>query len=165
MTTTYNLPEVARVTGMEFNVRHSLRLLGGWGRHFQAFANGTKLDLDGSQDAEFDSFVPESANWGISFNRKPFSAIVRWNYRGRQQRNSIPALGPDAYDYVKARATLDLNLDYQIRPELIVYFNAQNILNVPEIRLRYGSQTPDYARRYQEMTHGVQLTLGVKGAF
>ncbi len=25
--------------------------------------------------------------------------------------------------------------------------------------------TPAYARRYQEMTHGVQLTLGVKGSF
>jgi hypothetical protein len=42
---------------------------------------------------------------------------------------------------------------------------ATNILNVPEILQRYGSQTPDYARRYQEMTHGVQLTLGVKGTF
>jgi TonB-dependent receptor len=165
LTTTYNLPETARVTGMEFNVRHSLGALGGWGRHFQAFANGTKLDLDGSQDAEFDSFVPETANWGFNFNRKPFAAMVRWNYRGKQQRNSIPALGPDAYEYVKDRVTLDLNLDFQLRPELFVYFNAQNILNVPEILDRYGSLTPKYARRYQEMTHGVQLTLGVKGTF
>jgi iron complex outermembrane receptor protein len=165
LTTTYNLPDVARVTGFEFNVRHSLLPLGGWGRHFQAFANGTKLDLDGSQDAEFDSFVPESANWGVSFSRKPFAAMVRWNYRGRQQRGNIPALGPDAYEYVKGRVTLDINVDFQVRPNLFLYFNTQNVLNVPEILLRYGSQTPAYARRYQEMTHGVQLTLGVKGAF
>jgi TonB-dependent receptor len=142
LTTTYNLPETARVTGMEFNVRHSLRPLGGWGRFFQAFANGTKLDLDGSQDAEFDSFVPETANWGVNFTRKPFAAMVRWNYRGKQQRNSIPALGPDAYEYVKGRVTLDLNLDFQLRPELFLYFNGQNILDVPEILDRYGSQTP-----------------------
>ncbi len=165
LSTTYNLPEVARVTGVEFNVRHSLRPLGEWGRFFQAFANGTKLDLDGSQDAEFDAFVPESANWGVSFSRKPFSAMARWNYRGKQQRASIPALGPDAYEYVRGRVTLDVSVDYQLRPELFLYFNAQNLLNVPEILQRYGSQTPRYARRYQEMTHGVQLTLGLKGTF
>jgi iron complex outermembrane recepter protein len=165
LTTTYNLPEIARVTGMEFNVRHSLRALGGWGRYFLAFANGTKLDLDGSKDADFDSFVPESANWGINFSRKPFAVMAKWNYRGEQRRNDIPALGDDAYEYVKGRLTLDLNIDFQIRPDLFLYFNGQNILNVPEILLRYGSQTPVYARRYQEMTHGVQLTLGVKGSF
>ena len=165
LTTTYNLPDAARVTGMEFNVRHSLRALGGWGRYFQAFANGTKLDLDGSKDADFDNFVPESANWGINFSRKPFAVMAKWNYRGQQRRNDIPALGVDAYEYVKGRVTLDLNIDFQIRPDLFLYFNGQNILNVPEILLRYGSQTPAYARRYQEMTHGVQLTLGVKGTF
>jgi iron complex outermembrane receptor protein len=165
LTTTYNLPEVARVSGVEFNVRHSLRFLGGWGRYFQAFANGTKLDLDGSQDAEFDNFVPESANWGVSYSRKPFTAMARWNYRGTQRRGSIPALGADAFEYVKGRVTLDVNVDFQLRPELFLYFNTQNILNVPEILQRYGSQTPRYAKRYQEMTHGVQLTLGVKGTF
>lgn len=165
LSTTYNLPETARVTGVEFNVRHSLAPLGAWGRMFQAFANGTKLDLDGSQDAEFDSFVPESANWGVNFNRKPFAVMARWNYRGTQQRNRIPALGADAFEYLKGRVTLDLNVDFQLRANLFLYFSGQNILNVPEILQRYGSQTPAYARRYQEMTHGVQLTLGVKGTF
>jgi TonB-dependent receptor len=165
LSTTYNLPDTARVTGVEFNVRHSLRPLGSWGRYFQAFANGTKLELEGNKDADFGSFVPESANWGVSYNRKPFSAMARWNYRGTQKRGSIPALGADAYEYVKGRVTLDINVDFQLRPELFLYFNTQNILNVPEILQRYGSQTPQYARRYQEMSHGVQLTLGVKGTF
>jgi hypothetical protein len=91
--------------------------------------------------------------------------MARWNYRGTQKRGSIPALGADAYEYVKGRVTLDINVDFQLRPELFLYFNTQNILNVPEILQRYGSQTPKYARRYQEMSHGVQLTLGVKGTF
>ena len=165
LSTTYNLPDTARVSGVEFNLRHSLRPLGEWGRFFQAFANGTKLELEGNKDADFGSFVPESANWGVSYSRKPFSTMVRWNYRGTQKRGSIPALGADAYEYVKGRVTLDINVDFQLRPELFLYFNTQNILNVPEILQRYGSQTPRYARRYQEMTHGVQLTLGVKGTF
>ena len=165
LTTTYNLPETARVTGVEFNVRHSLRGLGLWGRQFQVFANGTKLQLHGSSQADFDSFVPESANWGVNFSRKPLTVMARWNYRGRQRRNSIAALGPDAYEYVKGRVTVDLNIDYQVRANLFVYFSGQNVFDVPEILLRYGSATPAYARRYQEMTHGVQLTLGVKGTF
>jgi len=165
LTTIYNLPETARVSGVEFNFRHSLRFLGGWGRYFQAFANGTKLDLDGGQDAEFDNFVPASANWGLNYNRKPLTVMARWNYRGTQRRGALPALGADAYEYVRGRITLDVNLDYQLRPRLFLYFNSQNILNVPEILERYGAQSPAYARRYQEMTHGVQLTLGVKGTF
>ncbi|MBI4626058.1 MAG: TonB-dependent receptor [Verrucomicrobia bacterium] len=165
LSTTYNLPGRARVTGFEFNVRHSLRSLGAWGRYFQGFVNGTKLELDGDRDAEFSGFIPESANWGFNFSRRPFAAMAKWNYRGEQQRGRQPGLGPDAYEYVKARVTLDVNIDYQLRPNLFLYFNGQNVFNVPETLLRYGSQTPAYARRYQVMTHGVQLTLGVKGTF
>jgi hypothetical protein len=39
------------------------------------------------------------------------------------------------------------------------------VFDRPEILERRGALTPAYARRYQEMTHGVQLTLGVKGSF
>ncbi len=165
LNTTYNLPETARVTGLEFNVRHSLRALGRWGRNFQAFANGTKLDLDGSKDAEFDNFVPESANWGLTFTRRPFTAMAKWNYRGTQRRGALPALGVDAYEYVRRRINLDVNVDYQVRPNLFLYANGQNVFDRPEILERFGAETPTYARRYQEMTHGVQLTLGVKGTF
>ncbi|MBI5692335.1 MAG: TonB-dependent receptor [Verrucomicrobia bacterium] len=165
ISTTYNLPESARVTGFEFNFRHSLRRLGAWGRNLQVFANGTKLDLDGSKDAEFDNFVPESANWGLTFSRRPFTVMAKWNYRGAQRRGALPALGPDAYEYVKRRVTVDLNLDCQLRPNLFAYLNCQNLFDRPEILERFGSLTPAYARRYQEMTHGVQLTLGLKGTF
>ena len=165
LSTTYNLNELARVSGVEFNVRHSLAFLGPWGRGVQVFANGTKLDLDGEKDAEFGSFVPESANWGVSWSRRSFTVMLKWNYRGTQQRGALPGLGPDAYEYVRGRIPVDLNLDVQLRPNLTLYFNGQNIFDQPEILERYGSLTPAYARRYQEMTHGVQLTLGVKGSF
>ncbi len=91
--------------------------------------------------------------------------MLKWNYRGAQQRGALPGLGTDAYEYVRGRIPVDLNLDVQLRPNLFLYFNGQNIFDRPEILERYGSQTPAYARRYQEMTHGVQLTLGVKGTF
>jgi len=165
LSTKFNLPGQARVTGFEFNVRHSLRPLGAWGRYFSAFVNGTKLDLDGDQDAEFDGFIPTSANWGFEFSRKPFAFMAKWNHRGLQQRAGVPALGADAFEYGKARTRLDVNLDYQVRPNLYLYVNGQNILDVPEVLLRYGSLTPAYARTTQTLTTGVQWTIGVKGSF
>jgi hypothetical protein len=66
---------------------------------------------------------------------------------------------------VRRKVTVDLNLDWQLRRELFVYLNAQNVFDRPEILERRGALTPAYARRYQEMTHGVQLTLGLKGSF
>lgn len=165
LSTQFNLASAARVDGVELNARHSLRKLGDWGRYLEAFANATKLELKGESAADFSGFIPESANWGLNFTRKPFAVLAKWNYRGLQRRNAIAGLGSDAFEFVKSRTTLDVNLDYQLRPNLFLYLNGQNVLNVPETLFRYGSETPAYARHYQHMTHGVQLTLGVKGTF
>ncbi len=91
--------------------------------------------------------------------------MAKWNYRGEQQKAAVPALGPDAYEYVKARTMLDVNIEVQARKNLFIYFNAQNVMNVPETLLRYGAATPKYARQFQLMTHGIQLTLGLNGTF
>ena len=165
ITSTYNVPGTARVSGVEFNIRHSLRPLGAWGRFFQAFVNGTKLQLEGGRDSNFSTFIPESANWGIDFNRRPFSVMAKWNYRGQQRLGSIAGLGAGAYDYLKSRTRLDVNVDYQLRANLFLYASGQNIFDIPETTLRFGPQTPGYARVTQVLTGGVQLTLGIKGKF
>jgi len=69
ISTAFNEPGAARVSGVEFNVRYPLRPLGAWGRYFQVFANATKLRLEGSRDSNFSGFIPKSANWGIDFSR------------------------------------------------------------------------------------------------
>jgi iron complex outermembrane receptor protein len=163
ITTQYNLPGAARVTGMEFNVRHSLRPLGAWGRYFQAFVNGTKLELEGSQDADFLGFIPESANWGLNARWKRFGAVLNWNHRGKQKRGAMVAV--NGYEYITARTTLDLSMDYQLSSRFTLYGNAQNVFNEPETAHRYGPDTPHYAKHHRETKHGVQITLGVKGSF
>ncbi len=163
LTTQFNLSGLARVRGAEFNVRHSLRPLGGWGRYFQVFANATKLELAGDQSANFSAFIRESANWGVTFSRNALTLLAKWNYRGLQK--GAPVAAVNGYQYSEARTTLDVNADYQLRKNLSLYLNAQNVLNIPEVLLRYGPNTPGYARRYQITTYGVQLTLGVKGTF
>ena len=96
---------------------------------------------------------------GITSTRNKLVVALYENVRG------------SVYDYEPnpsgdwARTRLDLNVDYQLRSNFFLYASAQNIFDVPETLLRFGSQTPGYARGYQVLTTGVQLTLGVKGTF
>jgi iron complex outermembrane recepter protein len=163
LTTQFNLPGNARVTGFEFNLRHSLRPLGSWGRYFQAFVNGTKLELVGSREADFGGFIPESANWGLNFSLRRLNVMAKWNYRGEQRRTEIPAV--NGFEYQKARVTLDLNVEYQLWKRLQLFASGQNVLNKYDVLQRFGPETPGYARDYEITGHGVQLILGVKGSF
>jgi TonB-dependent receptor len=164
VTTRFNSGD-ARVSGAEFNVRHSLRELGDWGRHFSVFVNGTKLKLEGDRDADFATFIPVSLNWGFSYSRRPINFMAKWNYRGKQKNNSFPTIAPDGYTYDDRRLILDLNVEYQLRSSLFLFVNAQNVFNSPSVQLRYGSETPDYAKHWFTNKNGVGITLGVKGTF
>lgn len=155
----------ARITGAEINIKHSLRMLGKWGSYFTLFANGTKLDLDGNQGAAFTSFIPKSGNWGATFSRKRFVLTARWNYRGLDKRLPIAAFGPNGYNYIKARTTLDVNGSIQLTRRLSLVASVNNVLNVPQTILRYGDDTPDYAKQYQEQEFGIQMAVGVRGRF
>ena len=155
----------ARVSGVELNVRQSLRSLGPWGNYFTVFMNGTKLELAGPSESNFSSFIPKSASWGVSFNRKQISLAAKWNYRGLNRQGAQPARGPDAYTYEAARTYLDLNAAYQINGKYSLNASVSNAFNVPQIRLVYGSQTPAYARQDRTSEFGIGLALGIKGRF
>jgi TonB-dependent receptor len=155
----------ARISGAEFSATHSLAPLGGWARHLSAFANGTKLKLEGNQGASFAEFIPENLNWGISFSRKPVIFMARWNYRGRQTGAAIPALGPDAFTGEDRHTTLDVNTEYRISKTMSLFVNIQNVFNSPIITLAYGPETPDYARRLLTSISGMTISLGIKGNF
>ena len=155
----------ARITGAEFNVRHSLRAVGKWGQHFTVFANATKLKLEGNQQANFQSFIPTSGNWGASFSRKQISLVARWNYRGLDKRTAQPAFGPDAFSYFKARTTLDLSLAWHFTQRLSLQASVNNVFNVPQTTLYYGSATPKYAQQFRTEEFGVPITIGIRGTF
>jgi iron complex outermembrane recepter protein len=155
----------ARVAGAEIGFSQTLRMLGAWGRYFTVFANGTKLELSGPSQANFTSFIPKTANWGVSFNRKQISLAARWNHRGLEKRGAQPAFGPDAHQYEGARTQLDLNGSYQFSRRFSLNMSVSNALNVPQIRMVYGSQTPPYARQDRQSEFGVALAVGLKGSF
>jgi iron complex outermembrane recepter protein len=155
----------ARVSGVEINFRQSLRMLGAWGNHFAVFGNGTKLQLQGQNQADFSSFIPKSANGGISFSRKQITLVAKWNYRGLDKRAAQPAFGPEGYLYFAARTQLDLNAAYQLNRKFSLNVSVSNALNVPQTMLIYGSQTPAYARQSRESEYGIALAVGLKGSF
>jgi TonB-dependent receptor len=163
LTTQFNQPGTSRVRGVEFNVRQSLRVFGPWGKYFQGFVNGTKLYLEGSRQADFSGFIPESASWGVTFSRKPISLMAKWNYRGKQKRGEVAAV--DGFEYQTPRITLDLNLEYTMRRNLSLYATASNVFNNYDTWLRYGDLTPNYAKHYEIRGNGVQITAGIKGTF
>jgi TonB-dependent receptor len=155
----------SRTDGIEFNLQHSLQALGAWGRPFQVFVNGTKLKLYGQQRANFAGFTPESLNWGFNFNHRRFKVVARWNYTGERFRALVAALGPNGAQYNPRRTTLDLNVNFRLRPRLTAFANFNNVFGATDALLRYGDDTPAYARRTQDIDSGTLLTVGVKGSF
>jgi TonB-dependent receptor len=156
----------ARISGVELNVRQSLGALGGWGRHFTVFANGTRLYLKGNQQASFASFIPKSANWGVSYSRKKFSVATKWNYRGLDRRVPLAAFGPDGYRYFKARTSLDLDAAYVLTRRYTLAATITNVTNVPAVTwLEYGSQTPVHARHAVIFDAGAQYSFALRASF
>ena len=155
----------ARVDGAEANVRQSLKPLGGWGRFFSVFANGTKLKLYGSRNAAFTRFIPESFNYGFTVTRNPVTLMLKWNGRGEQKQATSTAQGPDANLYEEKRTTTDLNFTWQFKRQISLFANGRNIFNVHYTNLRYGSQTPTYAKISTTRSYGVQWAFGIKGTF
>ncbi|MBI5692461.1 MAG: TonB-dependent receptor [Verrucomicrobia bacterium] len=155
----------ARVSGVELNVRQALAPLGGIGRYFSVFANATKLKLEGSRSAAFTRFVPTSANWGVTFTRRPLTLMANWHHRGEQDRGASTGRGPLAKVYQNSRTTLDLSLSWQFRRTLTVFANARNVTNVWFNQSSYQFDTPVYARRSSTNSYGAQWAFGLKGTF
>lgn len=157
--------DAAQVNGLALNLKQSLSRLGSWGRYFSVFANGTQLELKGSREADFTSFIKSSANWGFNFTHKRVDFMARWNYRGKQKGAAVAALGPGAFSYTGATTMLDLNADYQFRKQLSFFISARNVFNVDRRRFAYGPDTPAYARQNFTREYGTQYTAGIKGSF
>jgi iron complex outermembrane recepter protein len=155
----------ARMDGMEANIRQSLKPIGGWGRYVSVFANATKLKLYGSSTASFTRMIPLSFNYGFTITRNPVTFSLKWNGRGNQRQALSAAQGPDAYLYAEKRTTTDANLTYQFSRRLSLFANGRNIFNVHYNLMRFGSQTPAYAKISSTNSYGVQWAFGLKGTF
>lgn len=172
VSTTVNGPGTATIKGIEINSIRQLDFIPGWGRYFSVSANATKLQLEGPSQSAFSGFIPKTGNIGLSFNKKPVSAKINLNYRGRQQRNAQTGAQYGGavngfYEYYQSRVNVDVNVEYTFSKRFKVFANARNIFNVPQVleRVSTVNETPIHAQRYQQEEFGIQMAIGVKGSF
>jgi iron complex outermembrane receptor protein len=165
LSSTFNSGD-ARVSGIEINARQSLSGLGAWGKYFTAFANATKLRLEGDRQADFSSFVPETASWGVSYANKRIYTGLKWNYRGQSYRSPNATFGPDGRTYFAASTTMDLDLSYYMSKRFTLSLNVTNLTNASRTTwVAYGPETPNYAKGWITFDTGAQYALALKATF
>lgn len=172
VSTTINGPGTAKIKGLEFSINRQLDFLPWELRNFSVNANFTKLELEGPSATAFSGFIPKTGNIGISWNKKPFTAQLKFNYRGRQLRSAqtgaqYGGAANGFYEYYKARWNIDVNFEYTFSKRIKVFANARNILNEPQILQRYSEtmNSAAYSQNYQQEEFGIQMAVGVKGTF
>ncbi len=156
----------ARVSGIELNARQSLAGFGEWAKRLNVFANATKLRLEGHRQADFSSFVPETASWGVSFASRKIYSALKWNYRGRSYRSANATFGADGKTYFDKSLTTDLDLNYTLSKRYRIAFNVTNLTNASRTTwVAYGPHTPDYAKGWIKFNTGAQYSLTLRGTF
>ncbi len=161
----------ARISGAEFNFVRTLNFgfLPDWTRNFSVSTNGTMLHLEGANGADFRRFISKAGNVSLSWNKRPVSARLTWNYRGRQK--NAPQTGAQYgattgfFEYYDSRYNIDANFEYTLSRRARIFANARNILNQPQVLERYNAQSARYASGFRHEEFGIQFAVGVKGTF
>jgi TonB-dependent receptor len=159
----------AKIEGIEFNLIRPLDFLPGWGKHFTVKLNGTKLYLSGEKAADFRGFIEETGNFNIGFNKKPFSANITFNYRGRQKNTPQTGgqYGPDNgfYEYYAPRTFVDLSGEMKITNHLSIFAGVRNLFNKQQVLQRYNDVSPTYSKNFRFEEFAVSISAGIKGTF
>ncbi|MEQ1730819.1 MAG: TonB-dependent receptor, partial [Vicinamibacterales bacterium] len=172
VSTTINGTGTAKIRGYEFSANRQLDFLPGFLRHISINTNATKLELTGDSATAFNGFIKETANFSVSWNKKPIRANVNFNYRGRQQRGAqtgaqYGGAANGFYEYFAPRTFVDTNIEYTLSKRFKIFANARNIFNKPQVLQRY-TETKDqapYSVNYQQEEFGIQIAVGLKGTF
>ncbi|MGC4073004.1 MAG: TonB-dependent receptor [Nibricoccus sp.] len=162
----------AKITGYEFTYTQSLLFLPHWARGFQVFANGTKLELDGSNTADFTGFAPEKYSGGINFVRKKFYVKFNCTYQADTRGALVAASAANGipegiYVYQGERFRVGVNAQY-VFSKYFAIFASMTDLQGPGFTVqskRYSDTTPDDMRKYRKQELGSTIMIGVKGTF
>lgn len=172
----------AEISGAEFNLVRPLTFLPGFARNFTLKANGTMIHLSGDNTPDFRGFISKVGNFSVSYNKRPVSFNLNFNYRGRQKGTVItapavqtgaqyvpaspaPAYATPFFEYYAPRWNVDLSGDYKISKALSLFASVRNLLNKEQVIERFNAATPDYAHGFREEKFGVSISAGVKGSF
>ncbi len=165
----------AQIKGEEFNIVAPLTFLPGWGKYFTIKTNATRLHLSGANSPDFRGFISQTGNFNIGFSKKPFSANITFNYRGRQKGTVItaPAAQTGAQygtttgftEYYAPRTYVDFSGEVQISKNLSLFGGVRNMFNKPQVIQRYNDTSPQYSYTFRQEEFGISCSLGLKGTF
>jgi iron complex outermembrane recepter protein len=158
----------ARINGLEFSYRQSLTFLPHWARGLQVFVNATKLDLSGSNSADFTGYNPETFAGGINFVRARYFIKGTISYLGDTRRGAVAANAttpPDTFNYQGKRTRIGVSAQYSLTKRYSLYASVTDLGGFEQNLQRYAPNTPDYVKgqRWQEL--GFYTTIGVRGTF
>jgi iron complex outermembrane recepter protein len=160
----------AKIWGVEFGYRQSLTFLPRWARGVQVFVNATKLELSGSNTADFTGFNPEVYAGGINFVRERFFIKGTISHLGDTRRSLVAVstangIPENTYNYQGKRTRIGVNAQYSLSRRYSLYASVNDLGGFVQNLQRYAPNTPEYARgnRLQEL--GFYYTFGVRGNF
>jgi hypothetical protein len=105
----------AQIDGFEMSYRQSLTFLPSWARGLQAFVNFTKLNLSGSNTADFSGYNPKSLGGGINFVRGRLALKTTISYLGDTRTGAVAASATvpvDTFNYQAKRMRIGVNATY-----------------------------------------------------
>lgn len=156
----------AVVQGWELGYRQQLTFLPGWLRGLAVSGNYTLLDTHGDfggrtqlSSGQVAGFIPRTANAALSWRHRAFSVRYLFNFTGDYLQTYSPAsLGRNLYRF--SRTIQNLGFAWQVRPELNLTCDIDNLANEPQRRYR---GIPDQLQAHN--LTGTTVTVGVSGRF
>jgi len=156
----------AYVQGWEFNYRQQFNFLPGILRGLSGLVNYTYLTSHGNRGGtvvrytgEIPGFTPHSGNASLTWRWRKFSTRYLVNYSG-ERITTYTANTPWRNIYRAARTVMNLGFAYQLRPNLSLTCDFDNLTNEPQVFFR---NTRDQLQSVSY--HGLAVTLGVSGRF
>jgi hypothetical protein len=156
------------VQGLDFNYKQALTFLPPWARGVQVIANVSVQRATGeAANANFQGYVPQNYNWGVSLARERYNLRANWNYRGRQRFAAVTGAGIEGgvYNWAAKRLYFDLSGEIRLTRHFALVANLRNVNNATEDMKVFGPNTPDYATFRQREDFASLWTLGARATF
>ena len=161
----------AKIIGYEFSYKQSLLFLPDWAQGIAVFGNATKLELTGSNTADFTGFVPETFSGGIELVRPRYYVKLNFTFQGETRGSAVGAsaangIPEDTYNYQGERLRVALSASYSFTQYFSVFGSITDIdgrLDV--VNRQYPDNVAEYMKDRRRQELGATITLGVKGTF
>ena len=136
-------------------------------RQLRLNANLTLLDRHGVfagttyfKREDIGGAIPRTANVSLSWNYKKFGTRILYNYTSLNIRGNYNFAQPSRNVFMQPRETVNLGVSYQVRPDLRVSLDIQNLFNEPQ---QYYRGIPDQLQ--QQRIQPTKITMGMQGQF